>query len=89
MSPEEVRQVLERLELPVTVRGWEVESGPDWAGKSAVWVWAILKDEDFDLDPEIRADVRERIREAVRLAAAGEEPWVYVRFRAESETSAA
>jgi hypothetical protein len=81
-----VESILKDLEasLPVPVQGWIVETGPDATNDDAVWVWAILRDED--LKRETRNIVREAVREAVQGDELDKAPWVYVRFRGASET---
>ena len=69
--------------LPVPVDRWHVEKGPDATDDPAVWVWATLKDEDASNDTA-RAQIRSLVRET--LKALDEATWVYVRFRAASET---
>lgn len=68
--------------LPTSVSSWRVETGIDAADDPAVWVWAMLDDEDVDLD------TGERLRDLVRAAVhgvTGDERWVYVRFRSASD----
>jgi hypothetical protein len=69
--------------LPTRVSSWHVETGPDATEQSAVWVWATLENED--VDAATRAQVRDIVRDAVRRAS-DPAPWVYVRFRAASES---
>jgi len=68
--------------LPTPVSSWCVETGIDAADDPAVWVWAMLDEEDVDLD------TRERLRDIVRDAVhgvTGDDRWVYVRFRLASD----
>ena len=79
----EIRSALDELSaLPARVSGWQVETGIDWADEPAVWVWALLEDE------EVETAALDRLREMVRdrvLPKAGDAKWVYVRFRGASE----
>jgi len=74
--------------LPLEVPEWKVETGEDWTGDAAVWVWAILKDEDFeaDVDREKRRALGEAVRDAVVQEGGDEPPLAYVRFRSVSES---
>ena len=57
------------------VADWKVETGEDSLDYPAVWVWVILETfQEFEPRDAIRRQVRERI------AQAGEERWIYVRF---------
>ena len=82
-----VRSALEKQEslpnLPTTVSSWHVEAGPDATDEPAVWVWVTLEE---DVDAKTRAIVRESVRDFVRHET-GSEVWVYVRFRADSESA--
>lgn len=79
----EIESALDELPgLPAWVSGWQVETGLDWVDQPAVWVWAVLEDEDADAAALSR--LREMIRNHVRRTAS-EAKWVYVRFRAASE----
>ncbi len=79
----EIKSALGKLSaLPARVSGWQVETGLDWADEPAVWVWALLEDE------EVESAALDRLREMVRDCvhrAAGQAEWVYVRFRGASE----
>lgn len=84
MTTETVDRVLREIaELPPEVRTWTIETGPDWSGADAVWVWVVLDDEAFDRG--ITPQLRELIREAVWREGGEHPPWVYVRFRGASE----
>ncbi len=72
----------ELSDLPARVGGWQVETGLDWVNEPAVWVWALLEDE------EVEAAALDRLQETIRDCvhrAAGDAKWVYVRFRGVSE----
>ena len=64
--------------LPTPVSSWRVEIGIDATDEPAVWVWAMLDEEEVDLD------TGKRLRDAVRRET-GDERWVYVRFRSASD----
>jgi hypothetical protein len=52
----------------------------------AVWVWLTLDDDDFE-DLAKRAQLLRRVRDSVASMNLESDPWVYVRFRARSETA--
>ena len=83
IAESEIESALDDLSgLPARVSGWQVETGIDWADEPAVWVWALLEDE------EVEAVALDRLREMVLdcvLQKAGDAKWVYVRFRGASE----
>jgi hypothetical protein len=74
--------------LPLEVPAWKVETGEDWSGDDAVWVWAILKDEDFeaDVDRENREVIDRAVHQAVEQETGEPSPMVYVHFRTISES---
>ena len=79
----EIKSDLDKLSaLPARVSGWEVETGIDAADEPAVWVWALLEDEEVDAETLFR--LRDIIRDRVRLLT-GPAIWAYVRFRGASE----
>ena len=85
MTSATIESILQNLpNLPVPVRSWRVEMGPDATEESAVWVWATLDDENADRNT--RARLRDLVKEAVSKVPNTLSPWVYVRFRALSET---
>ena len=69
-------------ELPTPVSSWRVEIGLDASDQRAVWVWAMLDDEEVDIDTG--EQLRDVVREAVQRET-GDEHWVYIRFRSASE----
>ena len=82
-----IAAALEQLRgLPTPVSGWQVETGPDATDDPAVWVWAILEQEN--VDRATRSRLREIVRDTVQ-ATTGPSIWVYVRFRAASEVEQA
>ena len=79
----EIKAALDELPgLPAWVSGWQVETGIDVADEPAVWVWALLEDEEVDF--AARSRLRDMVRECVRQRA-GDAVWAYVRFRDASE----
>ncbi len=80
----EIESALDELgNLPTPVSGWLVETGLDSADEPAVWVWALLADDEVDFDT--RSGLRDMIRKKVR-GKTGPSVWAYVRFRGASET---
>ena len=69
-------------ELPTPVSSWHVETGPDSTDDPAVWVWAMLRDDDVEFAK--RSRLRSMIRDLVQEKA-GSFMLVYVRFRGASE----
>lgn len=69
-------------DLPTPVSSWRVETGEDWANDPAVWVWAMLAEEDVDFEKRslLRKMVRDLIRQELEARL-----WVYVRFRSAAE----
>ena len=79
-----VESALAKLKnLPTRVTSWLVKTGLDWADDPAVWVWAMLAEEDVDFErrSKLRGMVREQIRQEI-----GDGPFVYVMFRGDNET---
>ncbi|TGG91621.1 MAG: hypothetical protein ERJ67_07700 [Aphanocapsa feldmannii 277cV] len=72
------------MELPTPVSSWQVETGSDSTDDPAVWVWAILKDDDveFKKRSQLRSIIRDRVQKET-----GSSMLVYVRFRGASEMS--
>jgi len=69
-------------ELPTPVSSWHVETGSDSTDDPAVWVWAMLKDDEVEFAK--RARLRSIISALVQEKA-GSSMLVYVRFRGASE----
>ncbi|MCY4167922.1 MAG: hypothetical protein OXE82_06540 [Rhodobacter sp.] len=69
-------------ELPTPVSGWHVETGPDSTDDPAVWVWAMLEEEDveFAKRSRLRSIIRDLVEEKTDSSML-----VYVRFRGASE----
>ena len=83
ISAKSIEQALLTLpRLPTPVSEWQIETGPDSTNDPAVWVRAVLRDDDVDFDTRhlLRRMIRERVREK-----AGPEVLVYVRFPRASE----
>ena len=72
----------ELKELPTPVSNWHVETGLDWTDDPAVWVWAMLKDEEveFAKRSRLRSMIRDLIDEKTDSSM-----FVYVHFRGASE----
>ena len=67
--------------LPTPVSSWHVETGVDSTEDPAVWVWAMLQEEDVEFAK--RYQLRSMIRDLVK----GLDPsvFVYIHFRGASE----
>lgn len=77
-----IRTQLEKLQdLPTPVRSWLVEEGIDATDDPAVWVWALIEQEDADPETLDRLKViaREMVHHATGL-------WAYVLIRGADET---
>lgn len=86
MMTETVMDVLNGIEgLPVPVKLWKVETGPDSTGDDSVTIVAVLRDDEADWEYEKRERIREMVWDAVRGKAGYPEPWVYITFQSESE----
>ena len=64
-------------DLPAHVHEWHVAEGLDATDDPAVWVWAIIDEDDFDAD-NMRALI-DRARAAVRTTTP--DLWPYVAIR--------
>ena len=87
ITPELVEAELEKLrDLPTPVAWWEVRTGLDSTDDPAVWVWAMLEDEDADFATVsvVRRKVRDLVRDVTRRQT-GTAWWPYVHFRGVSE----
>ncbi len=83
ITVDEIESVLNEIQdLPTRVSGWLVETGVDSTDEPAVWVWALLEDDEVDFDT--RSRLRDMVRKQVREKT-GPSVWVYVRFRGASE----
>ena len=80
-----IEAVLRKLpELPTPVSSWHVEAGRDSTDDLAVWVWAMLKDDDveFTKRSRLRSIIRDLVQEKTDSSIL-----VYVRFRGASEVA--
>ena len=83
ISADTIEAALHKLtELPTPVSSWQVETGPDSTEDPAVWVWAMLKDDEVEFAK--RSQLRSIISDLVHRTA-GSSILVYVRFRGASE----
>lgn len=89
ITPEFIEQELKKLKKTERVVRWIVETGSDWVGDPAVWVWPVL---DIDnIDSARQRGLREQVQEAVRKVTRRETgaSWQpYVRFRSVSDERA-
>ena len=79
----EIRAALDTLaDLPTPVSDWLVETGTDSTDEPAVWVWAILPDDQTDI--QTRLAVRDLVFDFIRERS--DTPvYVYVSFRTVAE----
>ena len=80
-----IRTQLEELhDLPTPVRSWLVEEGVDATDDPAVWVWALIEQNDADAETlgRLKVIARELVHQATGL-------WAYVLIRGADETDAA
>ena len=62
-----IRSTLENLTgLPVPVHGWDIREGLDSTDDPAVWIWAVIDEDDFDGETSLQ--VTDAVQAAVRLA---------------------
>lgn len=77
-----IRSTLEDLTgLPVPVHGWDIREGLDSTDDPAVWIWAVIDEDDFDGETSLQ--VTDAVQAAVRLAVPHLWPYVSVRGRHE------
>ena len=89
ITPEFIEQELRKLEKTERVVRWIVETGSDWVGDPAVWVWPVLDIDhiDFARQRGLREQVQEVVRNVTRReTGASWQP--YVRFRSVSDERA-
>ena len=69
-------------ELPTPVSSWHVETGHDSTDDPAVWVWAMLKEDDVEFAKRmrLRSIIRDLVEEKIDPSTL-----VYIRFRGASE----
>ena len=79
----EIRAALDTLpDLPTPVSNWLVETGTDSTDAPAVWVWAILPDDNTDI--RTRIALRDLVFDFIREQS--DTPvYVYVSFRTTAE----
>lgn len=80
-----IRTQLEELQdLPTPVRSWLVEEGVDATDDPAVWVWALIEQNDADAETlgRLKVIARELVHHATGL-------WAYVLIRGADETDVA
>ena len=80
-----IRTQLEELhDLPTPVRSWLVEEGVDATDDPAVWVWALIEQNDADAETlgRLKVIARELVHQATGL-------WAYVLIRGADETDVA
>ena len=83
ISPSVIEAALNQLHgLPTPVSRWHVETGPDSTDDPAVWVWAVLKDDEVEFTK--RLQLRSLIQDLVEKET-GSSMVVYIRFRGASE----
>ena len=80
-----IKDALGKLsDLPTPVGSWTVETGIDSTEEEAVWVWAMLKEEEdkveFDTMEELGLIITKQVRKVT-----GSNTTAYVRFRGVSE----
>ena len=87
----DIRAALEQLPpLPAAVSDWDVQTGTDSANEPAVWIWAVLRDENTEFDKliAIRDLILAHIRDPARKT--NQNPvGVYVSFKTVDELSPA
>ena len=72
-----IRAELEGLHnLPTPVREWRVEEGLDATDDPAVWVWAMIEDDEVNAEMlrQLKALARNVVRDATGL-------WAYILIR--------
>ncbi len=83
ISAHTIETALRKLpDLPTPVSNWHVETGPDSTEDLAVWVWAMLEDDDVEFAKRfrLRSIIRDLVHDTVDPSMI-----VYVRFRGASE----
>ena len=86
-SIKSIRSALDELltsALPTPVGGWLVETGIDFTEEDAVWVWAILEEDEDKIEfaqiEELDAIVTKQVQKIT-----GPDVTTYVRFRGVGE----
>lgn len=84
MTPKDIEKAIRAIDtFPAEIQGLEIEIGDDFAGDPAVWIWVVLRDEDFVR--ETRSTIRERLKQLIRDLSPTGDLWAYVSFRTASE----
>ena len=79
-----IRSTLESLTgLPVPIHGWDIREGLDSTDDPAVWVWAVIEEDDFNR--EVSLEITDTVHAAVRSAVP--HLWPYVSIRGLHEPS--
>ena len=79
-----IRSTLEDLTgLPVPIHGWDIREGLDSTDDPAIWVWAVIEEDDFSRD--VSLEITDKVRAALRKAAP--DHWPYVSIRGVHEES--
>jgi hypothetical protein len=73
--------MLESKHWDPPVHSWRVENDLDSLGDQALWVWLVYDVEEVDLEAAHQAE--RKIQSLI--SEAGDERWVYVRFRTRKE----
>ena len=81
LETDKIQAMLESKHWDPPVHAWRVESDIDSLGDQALWVWVVYDVKEVDLDAAHQA---ERKIQSLILEA-GDERWVYVRFRTREE----
>lgn len=83
VDPEAIKKELSKLsDLPTPVSSWLVEIGLDATEDEAVWVWAMLTEDEVEFvkRKELRSIITKKIKEITNPYTSA-----YVRFRGASE----
>ncbi len=73
-----IRSTLEDLTgLPVPIHGWDIREGVDSTDDPAVWVWAVIEEDDFNR--EVSLEITDTVRAALRSATPHLWPYVLIR----------
>ncbi|MDE2792260.1 MAG: hypothetical protein OXI81_17825 [Paracoccaceae bacterium] len=83
----DIRAALGKLPaLPIDVSTWHVETGTDSADKPAVWIWAVLPDDETDVETDFDNLIAVRDLVLSHVREHNEFPLnVYVSFRTVGE----
>ena len=81
LETDKIQAMLESMHWDPPVHAWRVESDIDSLGDQALWVWVVYDVEEVDLEAAHQAE--RKIQSLI--SDAGDERWVYVRFRTREE----